>query len=222
MMIRRLSAYASMLLIVAGCAKPAPPPPPTPMATSDTSERSFDEAVVVATDGLLAQLLQQRPPPSTKPEAKRGVVIDPMVDATSGQQTGATRLFEMGGDIRHIDEHAVDDVWHRRPFPSLVTLLAMPLGPVVVGARRGQHDESPARLHLAVAEASVGAGHPRPLLEPEGAGQPVHGCGPILIGDHRNDIGVARHLVSLPQAISGGRYSPHTLRSTTQHSPMVT
>ena len=94
MMIRRLSAYASMLLIVAGCAKPAPPPPPTPMATSDTSERSFDEAVVVATDGLLAQLLQQRPAPSTKPEAKRGVVIDPMVDATSGQQTGATRLFE--------------------------------------------------------------------------------------------------------------------------------
>src|SRR5437899_5707396 len=150
------------------------------------------------------------------------LAVGGLLDLRQDVGAGATRLLEMGGDIRHIDEHAVEDVWHRRPFPSLFALLAMPLRPVVVGARRGQYDESPARLHLAVAEASVGAGHPRPLLEPEGAGQPVHGCGPILIGDHRNDIGVARHLVSLPQAISGGRYSPHTLRSTTQHSPMVT
>lgn len=88
MMIRKLSAYAAVLLIVAGCAEktaPPPPPPPPPAATSDTSERSFDEAVSVATDGLVAQL--QKGP-------KRGVVIDPMVDASSGQQTGATRLLE--------------------------------------------------------------------------------------------------------------------------------
>ncbi len=93
MTIRRLLAYASVLLIVAGCAKPAPAPAPIPAATSDTSERSFDEAVNVATDGLVAQL-PKPPDASTKPEAKRGVVIDPMVDATSGQQTGATRLLE--------------------------------------------------------------------------------------------------------------------------------
>ena len=92
MMIRGLLACASVLLIVAGCAKPTPPPP-IPVPTSDTSERSFDEAVTVATDSLVAQL-QQRPAPSTKPEARQGVVIDPMVDATSGQQTGATRLLE--------------------------------------------------------------------------------------------------------------------------------
>ena len=89
MMIRKLSAYAAVLLIVAGCAEktapPPPPPPPPPVASSDTSERSFDEAVSVATDGLVAQL--QKGP-------KRGVVIDPMVDASSGQQTGATRLLE--------------------------------------------------------------------------------------------------------------------------------
>ncbi|HKC98749.1 MAG TPA: OmpA family protein [Methylomirabilota bacterium] len=91
MTIHRLSACAVILLIVAGCAKPALPPPPTPVQTADTSERSFDEAVAVATDSLVAQL-QQRP--STKPEARRAVVIDPMVDAVSGQQTATTHLLE--------------------------------------------------------------------------------------------------------------------------------
>jgi len=94
MMIRGLAAYASMLLIVAGCAKATPPPPtPTPVVTSDTSERSFDEAVNVATDALAAQL-QRGPAPSVKTDAKRGVVIDPMVDSASGQQTATTHLLE--------------------------------------------------------------------------------------------------------------------------------
>ena len=92
-LIRRLPAYAIALLIVVGCATPPPPPPPPPAATADTSERSFDEAVQVATDGLMSQL-QARSDPSAKPDAKRGVVIDPMVDAMSGQQTVATRLLE--------------------------------------------------------------------------------------------------------------------------------
>jgi hypothetical protein len=93
MMMRQLLVYAGMLLSVVGCATPAPAPAPTPAATSDTAERSFDEAVNVATDGLVAQL-QQRPGPSTKTDAKRGLVIDPMVDAASGQQTAATLLLE--------------------------------------------------------------------------------------------------------------------------------
>ena len=85
---------AIALLIAVGCATPPPPPPPPPpAATADTSERSFDEAVQVATDGLMSQL-QARSDPSAKPGAKRGVVIDPMVDAMSGQQTAATRLLE--------------------------------------------------------------------------------------------------------------------------------
>ena len=92
--IRRLSAYAIALLIIAGCATPPPPPPPPPpAATADTSERSFDEAVQVATDGLMSQL-QARWDPAAKTDAKRGIVIDPMVDALSGQQTAATRLLE--------------------------------------------------------------------------------------------------------------------------------
>jgi outer membrane protein OmpA-like peptidoglycan-associated protein len=90
--IRALSTYATALLIAVGCASPPPPPPPPPAATADTSERSFDEAVQVATDGLMSQL-QARSDPSAK-DVKSGVVIDPMVDALSGQQTAATRLLE--------------------------------------------------------------------------------------------------------------------------------
>jgi outer membrane protein OmpA-like peptidoglycan-associated protein len=92
--ISRLSAYGIALLLIIGCATPPPPPPPTPpAATADTSERSFDEAVQVATDGLMSQL-QARSDPAAKAGAKRGIVIDPMVDALSGQQTAATRLLE--------------------------------------------------------------------------------------------------------------------------------
>src|SRR5262245_3572698 len=92
--LRTLAGYAIALLIVAGCATPPPPPPPPPpAATSDTSERSFDEAVQVATDGLMSQL-QKRSDPAAKAETKRGVVIDPMIDGLSGQQTAATRLLE--------------------------------------------------------------------------------------------------------------------------------
>ena len=94
MTIRALLAYASMLLVVAGCAKPAPPPPaPPPVVTNDTSERSFEEAVNVATDALVAQL-QRAPAASAKPDAKRAVVIDPMIDSSSGQQTAATQALE--------------------------------------------------------------------------------------------------------------------------------
>jgi hypothetical protein len=100
--IRWLSACAIVLLIAAGCAKKSPPPapPPPPAATSDASERTFEEAVIVATDGLMSQVRRPPEPPTTKKdpkpatEAKRAVTIDPMVDAASGQQTGATRLLE--------------------------------------------------------------------------------------------------------------------------------
>ena len=101
MIIRNLLVYAGVLLIVAGCTKPAPAPPPIAAPTSDTTERSFDEAVNVATDGLVTQL-QQRPGPSAKTEARRSLVIDPMVDAVSGQQTAATLLLEQP-EIRAVE-----------------------------------------------------------------------------------------------------------------------
>ena len=57
-----------------------------------TEELGFTEAVNVATDAMVSQL--RGLPSSPGAGDKRGVVIDPMLDAASGQQTGATRLLE--------------------------------------------------------------------------------------------------------------------------------
>ena len=67
-----------------------------PRATSSSTELPFEEAVAQATDGLVAQT-QKLPAFLAKVEAriaKRGVVLDPMLDASSGQQTNATQLLE--------------------------------------------------------------------------------------------------------------------------------
>jgi len=81
-----LSAAAAVLL--AACA--------APQATSSSTELPFEEAVAQATDGLVAQT-QKLPAFLAKVEAKiakRGVVLDSMLDASSGQQTNATQLLE--------------------------------------------------------------------------------------------------------------------------------
>ena len=67
-----------------------------PQATSSSTELPFEEAVAQATDGLVSQT-QKLPAFLAKVEAKiakRGVVLDPMLDASSGQQTNATQLLE--------------------------------------------------------------------------------------------------------------------------------
>jgi flagellar motor protein MotB len=89
---KRFAAWcgAAMALIAAlvGCA--------TPQATNLSDELPFDQAVVQATDGLAGQT-QKLPAFLAKVEsklAKRGVVLDPMLDALTGQQTAATVLLE--------------------------------------------------------------------------------------------------------------------------------
>jgi outer membrane protein OmpA-like peptidoglycan-associated protein len=85
-----LSVFVAVLCIIAGCATSPPAP------TDTTAELSFAEAVNTATDGMVAQL-QKLPAFLAKMEAtinKRGVVVDPMIDAASGQQTAATRQLE--------------------------------------------------------------------------------------------------------------------------------
>ena len=67
-----------------------------PQATSSSTELPFEEAVAQATDGLVSQT-QKLPAFLAKVEAKiakRGVVLDPMLDSSSGQQTNATQLLE--------------------------------------------------------------------------------------------------------------------------------
>jgi outer membrane protein OmpA-like peptidoglycan-associated protein len=61
-------------------------------AADSTDALGFTEAARVATDAMVSQLSKQ--PSFLGSVAKRGVVIDPMLDAASGQQTAATRLLE--------------------------------------------------------------------------------------------------------------------------------
>ena len=84
-----VSATAGLLGILVGCAAP-------PQATNLSDELPFEQAVAQATDGLAAQT-QKLPAFLAKVEsklAKRGVVLDPMLDAVTGQQTAATVLLE--------------------------------------------------------------------------------------------------------------------------------
>ncbi|MBU6260406.1 MAG: OmpA family protein [Burkholderiales bacterium] len=89
---RTLALWALMLAALAGCGTPQP--------SVSTHELPFDTAVDQATDALVAQT--QKLPGflariETKVEAKiakRDVVLDPMVDAGSGQQTKATQQLE--------------------------------------------------------------------------------------------------------------------------------
>ena len=79
---------AASTVVLAACA--------APQATRLDNELPFEQAVMQATDGLAAQT-QKLPAFLARVEsklAKRGVVLDPMLDATTGQQTAATVLLE--------------------------------------------------------------------------------------------------------------------------------
>ncbi len=79
---------AGLIAAIAGCA--------APQATNLSDELPFDQAVAQASDGLAGQT-QKLPAFLAKVESKitkRGVVLDPMLDATTGQQTAATVLLE--------------------------------------------------------------------------------------------------------------------------------
>ena len=83
-----LAALLASALLVA-CAPP-------PRATSSGNELPFEQAVNQASDGLIAQT-QKLPAFLARVEARlarRAVVVDPMLDAASGQQTQATQLLE--------------------------------------------------------------------------------------------------------------------------------
>lgn len=72
------------LLTLAGCAAPQP--------TAGTDAVPLDQAVVQATDSLAVQT--QKLPAFMAKLDKRALVIDPMIDSASGQQTVLTRQIE--------------------------------------------------------------------------------------------------------------------------------
>lgn len=81
--------WLMMLLLAALAAGCATPPPPA----ASTDEVAFEQAVAQATDNLMAQT-QKLPAFVAKLTGTRAVVIDPMFESPSGQQTALTRLLE--------------------------------------------------------------------------------------------------------------------------------
>lgn len=71
-------------MLVVGCAAPAKPP----AAAIDNEKRPLADAIRVATAGLLQQV------PQTAGRERRVAVLDPTLDAGTGQQTNATILVD--------------------------------------------------------------------------------------------------------------------------------
>lgn len=93
--------FFTTLAALGGCAAP-------PVASNETADLPFDQAVTLVTDNLVKQT--QNMPAFLAKLAKRGVVVDPMLDAASGQQTAATRLLEQRVTDRMRNNYAVFDM----------------------------------------------------------------------------------------------------------------
>ena len=80
----RLAALALIAALLVGCA--------APQQSASTEPLALDQAVTAATDALALQT--QNLPAFLAKLDKRALVIDPMIDSGSGQQTALTRLIE--------------------------------------------------------------------------------------------------------------------------------
>ena len=142
-----LSAGAlCMALALGGCA--------APQATTLSTELPFEEAVAKATDGLVAQT-QKLPAFLAKVEsrlAKRGVALDPMIDASSGQQTNATQLLER----RVTERMASVDSMEILAFQSANLSKAQYLLTGTLVRTRGGQGRSPLQINLALTELKGG------------------------------------------------------------------
>jgi outer membrane protein OmpA-like peptidoglycan-associated protein len=103
--VQRVARFAFVTLATAllapaalvGCANNAP------SATANTDALPLEQAVNEATDSLAAQT--QRLPAFVAQLDKRALVIDPMIDGASGQQTALTRQLEDKVNARLASKH---------------------------------------------------------------------------------------------------------------------
>jgi outer membrane protein OmpA-like peptidoglycan-associated protein len=144
------AACVLVMLQGAGCQSTGP--------TVISNELPFDQAVIDATDGLVAQT-QKLPAFLAKVEAKvnkKQMIIDPMIDAASGQQTRVTRQLEQKVSERLSSQHPQFEVL---PFQSANlskaqylltgTMVRSAAGSASGGARK------PFQINLALVELST-------------------------------------------------------------------
>jgi tetratricopeptide (TPR) repeat protein len=93
-----VSAALACALSLSGCASNTPAP------SINTEAVGFDQAVADATDALATQI--QRLPAFAAQLDKRSLVIDPMIDGASGQQTVVTKQLEDKVNARLAAKHA--------------------------------------------------------------------------------------------------------------------
>lgn len=148
--LRLLGACAALWLLAGiGCQSTGP--------TVVGGELPFDDAVVAATDGLVGQT-QKLPAFLAKVEAKVGatvarrpLLIDPMLDASSGQQTAATRLLEQRAADRLRSQHPQFEVL---PFQAQNLQRAQYLLTGTMARSAGAGTRRPYTINLSLVELS--------------------------------------------------------------------
>ena len=148
--VRPAAWLAAAAVVLGGCA--------APQATQSSDELPFEQAVAQATDGLAGQT-QKLPAFLARVESKlarRGVVLDPMLDATTGQQTAATVLLENRVSERLATKF---DAFEILPFQSANLgraqyLLTGTMTRVEAGA--GKPSKRALQIHLALTELKSG------------------------------------------------------------------
>ena len=177
------AAALGCLALLAGCLATAPTQP-----TVSTNELSFSEAVVVATDGLVAQT-QKLPAFLAKVESKltqKSVVVDPMIDSASGQQTQATLLLE-----RRIAERLAarkEGSFELLPFKTENLAKVQYLLTGTLTRQQGSAVKRPLNINLALVEIKTGqvVAHASALARDDGLNHTplaIYQDSPVLVKD---------------------------------------
>ncbi|VTU20404.1 putative outer membrane lipoprotein [Variovorax sp. PBL-E5] len=153
-----LSGAVLLALGLAGCA--APPAP------SSTAALPFEQAVAQATDELLMQT-QKGPALLARLGARRGVVLDPMIDADGAQQTVATQRLQDQVGERIQAKH---DAFEMLPFRSANLGKARYLLTGTMKRLSTDEPHSPLKIELALTELGSGivAAHAAAVARDEG------------------------------------------------------
>ena len=186
----RVALVVASAALVVSCA--------APQATS-TAELPFDEAVTQATDSLAGQA--QKGPAFLAKLAKRGVVLDPMLDATTGQQTAATALLETRVSERLSTQSPSFEIL---PFQSIDLSKAQYLltGTMTRVAGDGTTRKRALRINLALTDLKTGtvAAQASALARDDGLDHtplPYYRDSPVLVKDQVIE-GYARTSVTPP------------------------
>jgi outer membrane protein OmpA-like peptidoglycan-associated protein len=153
----RHALFASIVLaalLAAGCQTPPPPP----VQRASVQDLPLDQAIIVATDALAAQV---KPAQATglagviakidnKAPAKMLVLMDPSLDAASGQQTALTRQLDQKVNDR-LRTHAHLDVL---PFAQQSLARAQYLA--VATITRIDAGKGPYQIHLSLTDMKSG------------------------------------------------------------------